>query len=154
ITLGDDANYFLKVRLSPRGASVRNVILNRFQAADGYGLPVWQQEGADTKIPQPLMLVPDHRVMIRSELTDPKRQPIEYDQSDPFYHYQLYRYLKPDDDRPLDDLGKTTWTVVKKDVAPDAEQQEVAFACDVNDAENRPLVRITKTYSLKKGDYH
>lgn len=152
ITLGDDLNYFLKVRLSARGASVRNVILNRFQAADGYGLPVWQDK--DKKLGQPLELVPDHRVKIRSELVDPKQQPIEYDPADPFYHYQLYVYAKPDDDRPLDTLGTAIWTVVKKEIAPDAELQEVAFACDVNDAENRPFVRITKTYSLKKGDYH
>jgi YidC/Oxa1 family membrane protein insertase len=156
ITLGDDENFFLKVRLSAHGASVRNVILNRFQAADGYGLPVWKnREGPrNTENQQPLKLVPDHRVKIRSELTDPDKQPIEYDQNDPFYHYQLFVYAKPDDDRPLDTLGNATWTLVKKDVQPGAEHQEAAFSHDVYDADGRPLARITKVYSLNKGDYH
>jgi YidC/Oxa1 family membrane protein insertase len=146
VDLGDDANYFLKVRVSSQGAAVREIVLNRFQMADGYGLPVW--ENAEHTKPRPLDLVPANRILTRAELTDPN-QPIEFDKTDPFQHFVLYHYAKPDDDRPVDLLGKLNWKVVPPGVQTKDDRQEVSFVADIPGE-----VEITKTFSLARGDYH
>src|SRR5258708_2109656 len=46
LTLGSrdrGSEFQLEVRLDPRGAGVRGVILNRFQAGDAEGRPVWKK---------------------------------------------------------------------------------------------------------------
>jgi YidC/Oxa1 family membrane protein insertase len=146
ITLGDDTNYFLKVWLTPEGASVRQVILNRFPMADAYGLPVTDPM---TKAPRPLDLVPPWRIKERSELENAQRNTIEFDQTDPFHHYQLYHYVRADDDRPVDSLGKLNWTLVPPGVQTKDGRQEVSFQAEIDGS-----IRVTKTYALAPGDYH
>lgn len=141
IPFGDDS-FKLRVKLSPLGASVREVILSQFQAADEYGLPMWQD--GNKHVPVPLHLVPAFRI------TEMKDNQIDYDRRLPFYHYRLYHYEKPDDRNPVDTLGKIAWKVVKKPDHPGADPQVAVFEADVP-GQN---VVITKTFTLGKGDYH
>lgn len=147
ITLGDDANYFLKVWVTSQGAAVRQVILNRFQMADAYGLPVFTDPA--TKQPRALDLVPPWRLKERSELVKAEPNTIEFDRDDPLYHYTLFNYARPDDDRPVDLLGKKNWTVVPPGVQTRDGRQEVSFQTEIDGA-----VRVTKTFTLAPGDYH
>jgi YidC/Oxa1 family membrane protein insertase len=56
----------------------------------------------------------------------------------------LFHYLKSDPERPVDTLGREEWT--PHVVVPD---EQVAFVYD-----KLPDVILTKTYTLKPGDYH
>ena len=143
VTLGNDQDYFIKVKLSTRGGTVRQVVLNRFQTADGYGLPVWVNR--ENRTPLALELVPEYRLKIRTELTN-RDQPIEYDHTDPFYHYELFHFPHPDDARPVDTLAGVNWTLTQR---PTPERPEAVFTAEVPGE-----VRITKTYTLARGDYH
>ena len=147
VELGDDATYFLKLRLTSKGAAVREIVLNRFQMADDYGLPVWLNK--EKTQPRPLDLVPAYRIKERSELVHPDTEPIEFDHTNPFQHFVLYHYAKPDDDRPVDMLGKLNWTVVPGGVQTKDDRQEVSFVAEIPGE-----VKITKTFSLAKGEYH
>lgn len=121
--------FHLEVVLDPLGAGVRTVALNKFQQADQWG---------KKPLDQPLVLVSNDYV----------RQPASF---------LLYGYSTkaPDDDRPLDTLGRERWTVVKKD-GKDVEEwteagrtfQRVSFG-----REDQGVV-ITKTFTLASGDYH
>src|SRR5262249_55746021 len=52
-------------------------------------------------------------------------------------------------DRPLDTLGKERWEVVEPNpIVPGQTVKRVVFTKTIRD------VRITKTFSLEKGDYH
>jgi YidC/Oxa1 family membrane protein insertase len=62
----------------------------------------------------------------------------------------LYHFRDPDDERPVLTLGQIAWAVEKKEVAPDAESHLVVLTADVRDLG----VRIRKTYTLGKDDYH
>lgn len=137
---GDDS-FKLKVRLSALGASVREVVLAQFDAADELGLPMNRDGNRNT--PLPLHLVPDRRV------TAMRDNVISYDDRNPFYHYTLYHYEKPDDPRPVDTLGKIVWKVAEKPT-PGADPQRAVFKADVP-GQN---VEIEKVFTLGKGDYH
>ncbi|MCS6850383.1 MAG: YidC/Oxa1 family insertase periplasmic-domain containing protein [Gemmataceae bacterium] len=129
ITLGSDdpaSPFDLKVVLTSQGAGVRDVVLNKFQEADRFGLPAVRAD----KTPRPLRLVPGGG--------EPS--------------HLLLHYAQPEDPQPLDALAKEVWTVVRRPEAgspPNGEQQAV-FSCDLPDQG----VRITKTYSLRPGSYH
>jgi YidC/Oxa1 family membrane protein insertase len=124
IPFGDDS-YKLKVVLTTHGAGVESVTLNQFQAADKWGRPAY--EDATKKIPEKLDLVPGGN-------------------GDPAH--LVFQYLKPDDDRPVDTLGKLVWKLKSK-TKTDEESQAV-FEAELPDQK----LRLTKTYTLDKGDYH
>lgn len=64
--------------------------------------------------------------------------------------YVLYHYAEPSAKHPLDSLGKLDWSVGPVKNAPEDDPQEVVFTADVPGQD----VRITKTFTLAKGDYH
>jgi YidC/Oxa1 family membrane protein insertase len=139
IELGTDQGN-LKAQLTSRGGSVRSLNLNRFNAADDFGLPMYIN--GDTKSPFPLQLLsPD---FVRSR----RNNQIVYDPNYPYLHYVLYHYAKPDDERPVDTLGKLNWKVEKKSL--ESDRQEVTFGTDVPGQK----IHVTKTFSLAPGDYH
>ncbi|MBY0229378.1 MAG: YidC/Oxa1 family insertase periplasmic-domain containing protein, partial [Gemmataceae bacterium] len=131
LSLGDDSGgsaFNLRVRLSPRGAGLRSVTLNKFNAATDDGRPA---EGR-------LDLVPD-----------------KANEAEPAHLLFHYAPDKPNDERPLDTLGKAVWEVVKVAGKPVSVGEvngkavhSVAFRARVAGVE------ITKTYSLREGDYH
>jgi YidC/Oxa1 family membrane protein insertase len=139
ISFGGDG-FKLRVMLSAQGASVREVVLNQFQAAGELGLPMWQdgQEGS----PLPLHLVPKYQI------THMRDNDIAYDKRNPFFHYTLYHYEKPDDAYPVNTLGTIVWRV-KTPPTPGADPQIAEFEADVL---GQNLV-ITKTFTLAKGAY-
>ncbi|HEV3261190.1 MAG TPA: YidC/Oxa1 family insertase periplasmic-domain containing protein [Gemmataceae bacterium] len=61
----------------------------------------------------------------------------------------IYHYAKPDDPNPEATLGTREWTVKSLENRGDQEQA-VVFTTDVPGLD----VRITKTFTLKPGDYH
>jgi YidC/Oxa1 family membrane protein insertase len=154
-----ESDFEMEVRLDPRGGGVRSVILNKFQAADAEGRPVWKR-GADgnllqdergRRIPEVLALVPD----------DPRNP------SHLLYHFDPEdkgEELK--DKKPFDTLGRRKWDVVGEDgqvvreggkaVVEDTvevdgkatKRQTVRFQTEVAG------VRITRTWSLVAGQYH
>jgi YidC/Oxa1 family membrane protein insertase len=119
--------FHLQVRLDPRGAGVRSVVLNKFQAADHYGRPVWIDRAKHEKAP--LELVP----------ADANRDT----PANVLYHFRTL-----DDTHPLDTLGKVAWTIVDRDVKEGATEQRVSFQTTIQG------VRITKIFSLRTGEYH
>ncbi|MFL5327733.1 MAG: YidC/Oxa1 family insertase periplasmic-domain containing protein [Gemmataceae bacterium] len=111
--------------LTPKGAGVAELILNDFQAADSYGLPV-KVNGH----PKPVTLIP--RI------------------ADAPPAFSIFHYAQPDDNepQPLDTLGHAMWTVERKVV--DGNRHEVVFTTELAN----PGVRITKTFSLAQHEYH
>ncbi len=132
ITLGDDSSN-LKVQVTTRGAGVQSVILNKFQAANALGRPVW--EDAAEKQPQPLELIPQ----AKNRFTPSNL---------------LYQYDPPESERPVDTLGQIDWSVVstrkEKNAAGEEVVREVVFASDVPGTD----ITITKTYTLDPRAYH
>ncbi len=126
VRLGD-ADSKLRVILDPWGAGVRSVTLNQFQEANELGEP---RTLDGQKVP--LELVQDE---------ENRRTP-----SNLLYHFD------PTDEkasRPLSKLGKVKWDLVEpRQVEPGHAYDRIAFATTVGD------VRITKTFTLNKGDYH
>jgi len=120
------ADYHLQVTLTPRGAGVDRLVLTHFRQADRYGLPEYLDK--EKKQPKPLELIPPDEVP----------------------SFVLYHYPSPADteERPLDTLGVRDWPVTTNNAGPD--EHVVAFATDLPDQG----VRITKTYTLKKKEYH
>jgi YidC/Oxa1 family membrane protein insertase len=122
--------FHLYVELDPRGASVRRVVLNKFQQADALGRPVTKPDGS----PEPLTLVPDHP-------ENPSNLLLHFDVNN------------KDDDKPFDTLGKVLWTVEESNgpeaAGSDAEPKSYTFV-------SPPVqgFQVTKIYSLAPGEYH
>jgi YidC/Oxa1 family membrane protein insertase len=127
------SDFHLGVLFDPRGAGVRRIVLNRFQAADDRGLPVWKDK--EQKIPAPLELV-------SSTLNAPSASFL-------LFHYAAARDLT--DDKPLDTLGVTEWRpdrVEETTLDDGRRQQRLAFHAEAGGME------VTKTYTLTEKDYH
>jgi YidC/Oxa1 family membrane protein insertase len=139
IELGNDSSYNLHVKLTTRGAGVESIILNKFQEASSLGRPVFQTDdnGKHLKdergkpIPEKLALVPG---------TDPEPDP----------SYALYNYPTPKASNPVNTLGNVVWHVKEEKVGRDLDEQKVVLETEL--PEQR--IRITKTFTLKKFDYH
>jgi YidC/Oxa1 family membrane protein insertase len=132
---GGPSRFHLEVDLDSRGAGVRQLVLNKFAAADRMGLPKKTKEGEA----EHLELLP---------ATDNTQTPA----------FALYAFdtRDPSDDHPLDTLGRTVWAVVgDKDHAVTEDRtsdgrlrQSVSFQAESQG------VTITKTFTLTEGDYH
>jgi YidC/Oxa1 family membrane protein insertase len=130
-----DSDFHLGVAFDRRGAGVRSMVLNKFQAATPEGLPAW--EDAARTIKRPLELIPPQR-----------------DNDEP--SYLLYSFdVRPweDQDRPLDTLGRINWVLVgnapKTTTLSDGrKQQTVSFEATLQGA------LVTKTYTLTEKEYH
>ncbi len=152
--------YYLQVLLNTRGGSVQQVVLTEFDEANSEGLEV-KRNGK----PEALRLVPGvrmpHGKSIREqsklEAEVPELQPgpygIETDLKLSPQSFVMFHYDKASDERPLNDLGTREWKLVKEEsmLDPNADEQKVVFRTDLADPHN---VRITKTFTLKRGDYH
>src|SRR5947209_1994597 len=92
ITLGGDG-FQMRVKLTPLGAGVRQLVLNHFHQADRYGLP-------DKTHPEGLELIPE--------------------ESPP--SFLLLHYAKEDDARPLDTLGHKVWDVTSQQLQGDRQE--------------------------------
>ncbi len=126
-----DSRFHLFVQLDPRGAGVRGIWLNKYQAADAQGRPEWIDE--DKHKPKPLELIPP-----RTNMYSPSFQLFAYD------------VKSPNDDQPLDTLGRLEWTVIdrKEDEVEGRRRKSVSFQAQTQG------VLVTKTYSLTEGEYH
>jgi YidC/Oxa1 family membrane protein insertase len=63
----------------------------------------------------------------------------------------MYHYEKPSDTQPVDTLGNREWRVVRKETAADGDSHTVAFETELG----APFyVKITKTFTLSRNDYH
>jgi YidC/Oxa1 family membrane protein insertase len=126
-----NSRFHLFVEFDPRGAGVRTVWLNKYQAADSYGRPEWRDEGKKEKIP--LGLIP-----AGLNFASPSYQLFAYDVND------------LNDSQPQDTLGRIHWKVLdrKTDEVDGRSRESVSFQ-----AESQGVI-ITKTYSLTEGEYH
>jgi YidC/Oxa1 family membrane protein insertase len=122
--------FHLGVTLDPRGAGVRQVVLNKFKDATAEGRPGTGR----------LDLVP-----AKANREHPS--------------HRLYHYANDDARHPLDTLGLAEWKVVKENgravvrdtidaYGQERQRQRVTF-----EAEAAGVV-VRKTYSLTEGEYH
>jgi YidC/Oxa1 family membrane protein insertase len=127
-----DSRFHLYVELDPRGAGVRSVWLNKYQAADRNGRPAWRDDG-EKKEPLPLGLVP-----AGDNVFSPSFQLFAFDVND------------PSGDQPLDTLGRINWRVLgpKSEEVDGRRRDSVSFQ-----AETQGVI-VTKTYTLTEGEYH
>jgi YidC/Oxa1 family membrane protein insertase len=131
------SRFHIDAALDPRGAGVRQVILNKFKQATREGRPDWLDKAAGTVKELELLPAEDNRDIPAFALYD-------YDVHD------------PTDDRPFDTLGRVVWTVVgdknrpiTEDRLPDGRlRQSVSFRTESQG------ITVTKTFSLAEGDYH
>jgi YidC/Oxa1 family membrane protein insertase len=130
IVLGNDSSYNLHVTLTTLGAGVEKVILNDFQEANELGRPVFQENGEK----QPLHLIPGPG----DDPTDPS--------------YLLFHFPTPKAPNPVpvNTLGIEVWHVKQEEAGPDLAEQKVVMEAELP----RLNVRITKTFTLKREDYH
>lgn len=126
-----DSKFHLSVELDPRGAGVRSVWLNKYQAADSYGRPEWKD--ADKKQPMPLGIIPAG-LNVHS----------------PSFQLFAFDVHAPNDDQPLDTLGRIDWTVLdrKTEEVDGRRRESVSFQAKTQG------VIVTKTYTLTEGEYH
>jgi YidC/Oxa1 family membrane protein insertase len=140
LQMGDESSTAIYL-LDNRGASVRKLVLNRFQAANRIGKPEWLDR--DKKVKKPLELLPADKKRIDVALEE--EPALNF--SNVLYHFPLNSTAV--DDRPLDTLGKRNWEVVEpKDPKPDESYSRVVFETEVEG------VRVTKTYTLEPDTYH
>jgi YidC/Oxa1 family membrane protein insertase len=139
ITLGDKdptSKYHLQVVLDALGGTVRSVLLNKFQAVDEMGQPMWENPKTQ-RIRKLLELVPD----------DPNGT-LSY----ALYHFDRHTADKDKaGDQPLDTLGNIEWTVVSPKEGEEVgagPEQAVVFEAHIAG------VVIQKKYTLKEGEYH
>jgi YidC/Oxa1 family membrane protein insertase len=118
-------DFAISATMTPKGAGVDSLTLNDFDAADKYGLPV-RVNGKPAKIQ-----------LVTTKAGEPPA-------------FAMFHYARPDDNeaQPLDTLGRVTWRVEKKTLDPD--RHEVVFATELPEHN----VRIFKTFSLAKHEYH
>jgi YidC/Oxa1 family membrane protein insertase len=115
-------DFKLYITLTSLGGGVQQVILTQFKAADEWGRP----ENA------PLELIPERpNTSLPSNL--------------------IYHYARPDDERPVDTLGKLEWHLDRVERGIGGDQHDlVVFSADVPGQD----FRIVKAYTLRPDDYH
>jgi YidC/Oxa1 family membrane protein insertase len=133
-----NSKYHLFVELDARGAGVRRVVLNKFQAVDDKGQPEWD-DPKTKKVRKLEELVP----------VDPNG-----DLSYLLYHFDPKNADKDaGEEPPLPTLGNVEWEVV--DPRPEATGNEPgATQRVVFETHKVPGVVIQKVYTLAEGEYH
>jgi YidC/Oxa1 family membrane protein insertase len=126
-----DSRFHLFAQIDPRGAGVRGLWCNKYQAADDMGRPEW----ANAEKTEPKLL----------ELISAKANA----QSPSFLTF-AFDVNAPKDNQPLDTLARLNWTVVERD-SDEVDGRRRAWVA--LRAETQGVV-VTKTYSLTEGDYH
>jgi YidC/Oxa1 family membrane protein insertase len=148
--------YHLQVLLNTRGGSIQQVVLTHFQQADREGLVVKNSDGT----PKPLHLIPGVRVPRTQKIRDQRTVEVPelsegklvLDNAEVEHpSYVMYHYEKESDFQPVDTLGNREWKVVRRETSDDGNSQLVAFEIDLG----APFyVKITKTFTLKRDEYH
>ncbi len=148
--------FHLQVYLNKRGGAIQQVVLTDFQQADREGLGVNYPDGSA----KPLHLVPGVRVPRTEKIRDQREVPVPELAPGPitldpgqFEHpsYVMYHYEREGDAQPVDTLGNRQWRVVRNESATDGSSQVVVFETDLG----APFyIRITKTFTLNRSDYH
>ncbi len=134
-----NSKYHIDVILDARGAAVRFVLLNKFQAVDKVGQPEWE-DPETKKVKKLLVLVPEDPLGALSNVLchfDPKNADKDT--------------LEPEKAHPLPTLGDADWDIVEPaaGAAVDAGPvQRVVFRKQVGG------VVVQKTYTLTEGEYH
>ncbi len=160
IAMGN-GDYYVQVMANSRGGSIQQVILTQFKEADRGGREVINPDG----VPRLLHLVPGVRVPRAATINEQRRidQMIPALKEGPYEGMQaaimnepsflIFHYDKPGDERPLLTLGNKRWDFLKdqSDLNPAAEEQRIVFQTELGEPHN---VRITKTFTLKRHDYH
>ncbi len=119
-----DDTFNLKGSLTTRGAGVQSLFLTAFDEGNELGRPV-----------EPRTMLE----LIPNAPTSPSNR---------LYHYANPNENRPE--RPEGDLGELEWEFKSSQNDADKDLHEVAFTCEVPGQR----VRLTKTYSLHRGDYH
>jgi YidC/Oxa1 family membrane protein insertase len=158
-----DKPYYLQVLLNTLGGSVQRVILTEFPEAGREGLMVKRADGS----PAPEPIIPGSKLQRKPTMREQEGhyyedlQPGVIKDFDPMdwvlFHppsYLMFHYEKANDERPEYELGGKIWNFLKdeSELDPDADSQKVVFETKL-ETENHQL-RIRKTYSLKRKDYH
>lgn len=148
--------FHVRVLLNQRGASIQQVVLNHFQQADREGLAVIDKETGE---PKPLHLIPGVVVERKEKMRDQREVPVPKlgpgkvmlparEVAHP--SYVMYHYDKENDPQPVDTLGRRQWAVVRNEAAS-ADVHVVAFETELGAPH---FLKITKTYTLSRSDYH
>jgi YidC/Oxa1 family membrane protein insertase len=125
-------DYYIRARLTTRGAGVERLTLTKFKAADELGRPVYTTGPDGERVAALLDLIP----------TDPFRP-----------SFTLNHYPDPakaGEEPPVATLGEKVWKLAKRPEAG-GDEQEVRFSTSVPGYDHLTLTRI---YNLKKRDYH
>ncbi|MFL5342914.1 MAG: YidC/Oxa1 family insertase periplasmic-domain containing protein [Gemmataceae bacterium] len=140
IDLGSPA-FNLQVRLTNRGGGVNRVIVTHFAPAN--------EEGKRDLTRNSLHLVrsPDDR--FPDELAWSQKTP-DAAHSDGLPSFLMYHYAQPNELRPEADLGEREWKLLARPADADSESQSASYSTDLTEFG----LRIIKTYTLTKGDYH
>jgi YidC/Oxa1 family membrane protein insertase len=150
-----DKPFHLRVLLNDHGGAIQQVVTSDFQQADREGLAVVNPDGT----PRPLHLIPgvvvprtpkmrDQRDVSVPELKPGPVDPMFKELAHP--SYVMTHYAKENDPWPVDTLATRHWRVVPN-VPADPDTQVVAFETELG----APFyIRITKTYTLSRTDYH
>lgn len=159
LAMGKGAKPFhLQALLTNRGGAIQQVVLTGFQEADREGLGVKNADGSA----KPLHLIPGVRVPRTDKIRDQRdvavpelnAGPIQAD-TEFLEHpsYVMYHYERDADGQvvPVDTLGNREWRVVRNEEATDGNSHVIAFETDLGAPY---FIRITKTFSLGRSDYH
>jgi len=140
--------------LNSKGGSIQQVVLSDFQQASRVGLPVYNPDGTQ----KPLHLIPGVRVprttlmkdQAAVEVPELKAGPLKLDALKVEHpSYVMNHYEKEGDAAPVDTLGTREWRVVGNVAAEDSHT--ISFETELA----APFfVRIIKTYTLGRNDYH
>lgn len=147
--------FHIQALLNTHGGSIQQIVLTDFQQADREGLGVKYPDGSA----MPLHLVPGVRVKRTEKIRDQREVPVpelregEITLGLEIEHpsYVMYHYERDADSAPVDTLGNREWQVVRNEKATDGNSHVVAFETDLG----APFyIRITKTFTLSRNDYH
>ena len=152
VDLGNQ-NFNLQVQLTNKGGGVQRVIVTHFPHAD--------EEGKRDPNRNSLHLVcapddryPDERDVYvdryKADEVEKKEKLRSAAHEEALPSFLLYHYHQPNDLRPESELGERAWTLMPNPTTGDAEHQEASFTTDLTEFG----LRLTKTYTLDKGDYH
>jgi len=147
--------FHIQALLNTRGGSIQQIILTYFQQADREGLPVFKEGKA-----VPLHLIPGVRFQRTYKIADQKSvdvpvlgpgpltlEPEKVEQAS----YVMTHYEKESDAQPVDTLANRLWRVVQDEPSTDGESHTIAFQTELG----APFfIQITKTYTLRRSDYH
>jgi len=148
ITLGSadpNSTYHVQVILDSRGAGVRYVLLNKFQAVDATGQPEFETDESG----KPLYDDPEKKIRKKKRLALVPED--RYDAlSNLLYHFGTAD-KESEEERPYDTLGRMEWSIAKQETEHTEDGRElkrVEFRTQMDG------VVIAKTYSLAEGEYH